>query len=311
MLNLERLRILQAVATYGSISGAAEVLHVTTSAVSQQIRKLEQETGHQLVKRSGRGVKLTFMAHLLATRAGQILALVEETEAEMQVYRGAPMGELTLGAFPTAARGLVPPTLRLLAESAPELSLHIRELDFDSPLVQVERGDLDVGLVQDWLHVPITWPTTVRKKLLMTDGAQVALPANHRLADRPSVRITDLVDEGWISRVRRSTCHEWLLFTMREHGTEPRIVHTVNEHPTQLALVAAGVGLAMVPTLGLAPLPAGARVVPVEPELTRRVYAVWRNEGSVRPSVQATVNALSAVGEELSPGMPGIPTTGV
>ncbi|KOV57854.1 LysR family transcriptional regulator [Streptomyces sp. MMG1121] len=302
MLNLERLRILQAIGVYGSVSGAADVLHVTTSAVSQQIRKLEQETGHQLVKRSGRGVELTFIAQRLAARAEQVLALVEETEAELQAYRSSPMGELTLGAFPTAARGLVPPALRLLAERAPELMLHIRELDFDSPLVQVERGDLDVGLVQDWEHVPITWPTTVRKKLLMTDGAKVALPATHRLADRPTVRIADLVDEEWISRVRRSTCHEWLLFTMREHGTEPRIVHTVNEHPTQLALVAAGVGLAMVPTLGLAPLPAGARVLPIEPQLTRRVYAVWRAEGSVRPSVRATVDALSAVGEELSRG---------
>ncbi|MCK7624959.1 LysR family transcriptional regulator [Streptomyces sp. RS10V-4] len=302
MLNLERLRILKAIATYGSVSGTAEVLHVTTSAVSQQIRKLEQETGHQLVKRSGRGVELTFIAQLLAVRAGQILALVDETEAELQAYRSAPLGELTLGAFPTAARGLVPHALRLLAERAPELQLHIREMDFDSPMIQVERGDLDVGLVQDWDHVPIDWPATVRKKLLMTDMAQVALPHDHRLAGRPTVRIGELVDERWISRVRRSTCHEWLLFTMREQGTEPRIVHTVNEHPTQLALVSAGVGLAMVPTLGLGTLPDGVRVVPVEPRLTRRVYAVWRAEGSVRPSVRAAVNALAAVGDQLSTG---------
>ncbi|MFI1739951.1 LysR family transcriptional regulator [Streptomyces sioyaensis] len=300
MLNLERLRILQAIATYGSVSGTAEVMHVTTSAISQQIRKFEQETGHQLVKRSGRGVELTSIAQLLAVRAGQILALVDETEAELQAYRSAPLGELTLGAFPTAARGLVPHALRLLTERAPELQLHIREMDFDSPLIQVERGDLDVGLVQDWDHVPIGWPDAVRKKLLMTDTAQVALPQDHRLAGQTAVRISELVDERWISRVRRSTCHEWLLFTMREQGTEPRIVHTVNEHPTQLALVSAGVGLAMVPTLGLGPLPAGIRVVPVEPELTRRVYAVWRAEGSVRPSVRAAVNALATAGERLS-----------
>lgn len=300
MLNLERLRVLQAIAVYGSVSGAADVLHVTTSAVSQQIRKLEQETGHKLVKRSGRGIELTFIAQRLASRASAVLALVEETEAELQESIGAPIGQLTLGAFPTAVRGLVPDALKLLMTRAPDLTVLVRELDFDSPLVLVERGDLDVGIVQDWEHVPIVWPDTVRRKLLLTDRAMVALPAFHRLASSSQLRISDLVQEGWISRVRRSTCHEWLVHTMRSNSAEPRIVHTVNEHSTQLALVAAGVGLAMVPTLGLAPVPADVQVLPVEPALTRRVFAVWRSEGSVRPSLRATVDALSGAGAELS-----------
>ncbi|MFZ3561491.1 MULTISPECIES: LysR family transcriptional regulator [unclassified Streptomyces] len=293
MLNLDRLRALRAIAAYGSVSAAAEILHVTTSAVSQQIRKLEQETGHQMVTRSGRGVELTPAARLLANRAERILGLADEAEAELQARNDSAVGQLTLGAFPTAARGIVPGALRLLADRAPQLHLHIREMDFDSPMSQVERGDLDVGIVQDWDHVPITWTDTLHRSLLMTDAARVALPADHRLADRDVVSIGELVDEPWVSRVRRSTCHEWLLHTMREQGAEPRIVHSVTEHPTQLALVSAGVALAMVPTLGMGPLPPGVRTVALERRMTRRIYAIWRPESSRRPSVRVTVRALA------------------
>lgn len=191
--------------------------------------------------------------------------------------------------------------LRLLGERAPGLELRVSEIDFASPLVQVERGDLDVGVVQDWAHSPLSWPAGVAKRLVVTDTAKVALPEEHPLAGRTAVGIGELVDEPWISRVRRSTCHEWLVLTMRSHGAEPRIVHTVSEHPTQLALVAAGVGLAVVPTLGLGPLPAGIRVVDVEPALTRRVYAAWRTDGSVRPSVLAVIEALAEAGGTVSP----------
>ncbi|WP_336047357.1 LysR family transcriptional regulator [Streptomyces sp. CA2R101] len=301
MLNLDRLRTLRALAQYGSVSAAADVLYVSASAVSQQIHKLEQECGHRIVVRNGRGVELTPVARLLVDRAERILELVDRTEAELQAHRADVVGTLTLGAFPTAARGLVPHALRLLGERAPELELRVSEIDFASPLVQVERGDLDVGVVQDWAHSPLSWPAAVAKQLLVTDTAKVALPDEHPLAERTAVGIGDLVDEPWISRARRSTCHEWLVLTMRSHGAEPRVVHTVSEHPTQLALVAAGVGLAVVPTLGLGPLPAGVRVVDVEPALTRRVYATWRTDGSVRPSVLAAVEALAEAGGMVGP----------
>src|SRR5882757_5487133 len=292
MLNLDRLRTLRAIATYGSVSAAADVLHVTPSAVSQQIRTLERETGHQMVTRSGRGVELTSAALLLANRAERILGLADAAEAELQARNDMAVGQLALGAFPTAARGIVPSALRLLADRAPQLNVHIREMDFASPLTHVQRGDLDIGIVQDWDHVPIPWTETVRRQLLMTDYARVALPSHHRLAHRDVLRISELVDEPWISRVHRSTCHEWLLHTMREQGAEPHIVHSVTEYPTQLALVSAGVGLAMVPTLGLGHLPSGVRAVPVEPRMTRHIYAIWHPGGAKRPSVRVTVGAL-------------------
>lgn len=158
---------------------------------------------------------------------------------------------------------------------------------------------MDIGIVQDWEHMSISWTGSVEKRLLMVDTARVALPADHPLADRESIAISDLIDASWISRPQRSTCHEWLMHTMREHGVEPHIVHLVAEHPTQVALVSAGVGLAMIPTLGLGHLPPGVVALPVEPVLTRRIYAVWRPEAA-RPSVRAVVEALTETAAALT-----------
>src|SRR3954466_12276286 len=107
MLDLERLRALSAGAAYGSVGAPAEVLHVTTSAVSQQVAKLERETGQKLLERNGRGVRLTDAAEILVGHADRILSLVEVAKADLEAHRGAAVGELSVAAFPTAVRGLI------------------------------------------------------------------------------------------------------------------------------------------------------------------------------------------------------------
>ena len=112
MLNLERLRVLQAVARHGSVTAAAAELHVTTSAVSQQLARLERESGTTLVERSGRGIRLTDSALLLAGHASAILAMAEEAQADVDAQAGAVAGRLVLACLPTATRGLAAPALR-------------------------------------------------------------------------------------------------------------------------------------------------------------------------------------------------------
>ncbi|WP_256789506.1 LysR family transcriptional regulator [Frankia sp. AvcI1] len=297
MLNLERLRVLCLVARSGSVGAAADRLHVTASSVSQQIAKLERETGAELLFRQGRGVRLTDAATLLVDHAERILSMMGEAEAHLHAQLGKVVGTLTVGAFPTAARGLLPAALRLLGERHPDLAVRVEEMDFASPLVRVGRGELDLGLVQDWENAPLTLPTGVHRATLMADVAQVALPADHPLAGpgRDWVAIDEVLGERWISRTMGSTCHDWLVHTMRAHGAQPRIEHTVIEYPTQLAMVAAGMGLAMVPRLGQGPLPAGVRVLPLRPVLGRSIHAVWRADNAGRPAVRHAVAALRAV----------------
>src|SRR3954469_12707265 len=129
MLDLNRLKALHAVAVYGSVGAAADALMVTPSAISQQLAKLERETGAVLVERNGRGVKLTDAAGLLAEHAEKILALVETAEADFEALRGTVVGRLSMGAFPTAVRGIMPGALTIMRGHHPELEVQLYERD--------------------------------------------------------------------------------------------------------------------------------------------------------------------------------------
>jgi DNA-binding transcriptional LysR family regulator len=292
MLDLDRLRALSAVATYGSVSAAADVLHVTTSAVSQQVAKLERETGQKLLERNGRGVRLTDAAALLAAHAERILAMVEEAESDLEAQRGEVVGELAVAAFPTAARGLVPAALRTLGVKHPRLRVCLREQEPHAAVPLAVRGEVDLGIVQDWFNVPLAIPDGLVKSSLVADVADVALPAGHPLADRPVVDLGELREDAWIAQSPGAICRDWLVHTLRSAGLEPRIAHTADEYATQLALVAVGLGAAIVPRLGRCDVPDGVRIVPVRPALTRHVYAIWRAEAARRPAIRAAVTAL-------------------
>lgn len=161
MLNLDRLRTLSAVARHGSVSAAAEGLHVTTSAVSQQLAKLERETGQQLLAKNGRGVRLTDAGRLLADHAVRILSQVELAQADLEAHRGQAVGELRLGAFPTAARGLFPGALARLRVDHPQLRPRLTEMEPDASVRGVVRGDIDLGVVLDWHNRPLSLPEEI------------------------------------------------------------------------------------------------------------------------------------------------------
>ncbi|MET8860147.1 MULTISPECIES: LysR family transcriptional regulator [unclassified Streptomyces] len=296
MLNLERLRTLDALARHGSVSGAAEGLHVTTSAVSQQMSKLEREVGQQLLAKNGRGVRLTDAGRLLAEHAARILSQVELAQSDLEAQRGQVAGELRLSAFPTAARGLFPAALAELRAEHPGLRVRSSELEPEAGVAGVVRGDLDLAVVLDWYNKPMPLPEGLVKASILDDPADVAMPAGHRLAGRAEVDLGDFADDEWITWAEGEFCHEWLMFTLRSQGVEPRIGHRAGETHTQLGLVAAGLGVCVAPLLGRRPMPEGVVTVPVRQRVRRHVYVVWRADADRRPSIRAAVDALRRAG---------------
>lgn len=292
MLSLERLRILHAIDTYGSVSAAADVLNVTTSAVSQQMAKLERETGQPLLVKNGRGVRLTDAGRLLSGHADRILCLVELAHSDLEAHRGAAVGELRAGAFPTSVRGLFPAALTALRRDHPQLRTVVHELEPHESLVRLVRGDVDLAVVLDWYNKPLSLPGGLAKAPLMDDIVDVALPSGHPLAGRAEIDLDELADDDWIAWPDGGFCHEWLLFTLRGKGVEPRIAHHAEEHATVLALVAAGLGVAVIPRLGRDPMPDGVCVTAVRHTMRRHVYAVWREDADRRPAIRAAVDAL-------------------
>lgn len=294
MMDLVALRSLVAVGRLGSVAGAAASLGYTSSAVSQQVKKLESSAGVTLVERVGRGVALTDAGRLLVERADRLLAQVEELTAAVQAGQGRPTGRLRIAAFSTAVRGLVAEALREIASVAPDLQLDLHELDPWEALEAVATGQVDLAVVHNWEPLPLNVPIHVQTRSLGTDVADVLVPLDHPLADRRWVTPAALGSERWVSVPQGSICHQWLTTMMRSAGNEPQIACWSLEFASHIDLVAHGVATALVPRLGRGPLPPQVRAIAVrDPVPTRTVSVAWRATMHDSPALRTALHALS------------------
>ncbi|MDH6137230.1 DNA-binding transcriptional LysR family regulator [Kitasatospora sp. MAA4] len=292
MMDLGRLRALHAVAVHGSVGRAAAALGFTSSAISQQISKLERETRTVLLERQGRGVVLTDAARELAGTAQRVLALVEQAEVTLEEQRGQAVGRLLVASFATGARGLLPGVLADLRADCPDLDVRLLESDPYLAAELVARGEVDLALVQDWPTVPLPVQEGVSRLDLGRDPVDLLLRAEHPLAELAVVPVERLCGQRWISVPPGNICHDWLVRTMREAGEEPDVLYQVGEFETQIALIAAGLGVGLVPRLGRGLLPPGVIARPVLPEPSRRIFALWRTQASRRPAITAALAAM-------------------
>ena len=299
MLHLERLQALHAVSTFGSVTGAAEALRLTPSAVSQQLGKLQRDVGQRLIEPYGRGVRLTPAGTLLAERAHAILSEVENAESELDRQRNHVIGDLEIAGFATAARAILPQTVSRLRKQHHQLKLRVSERQPDEATRLVVAGHLDIALVNDWMNAPLVLPDGVQRVLIMNDPVDLAVPADHPLAGRASVELTELSAEPWITWPYGAICHEWLTQTLRQHGLTPEVTHTAEEHQTQLAMVAAGLGIAVMPRLGRGSIE-GVSSITLEPAFSRQIYAIFRTLASERPAIVVTVSAMHEVAQQLA-----------
>jgi DNA-binding transcriptional LysR family regulator len=214
------------------------------------------------------------------------------------------VGQLSLAAFASAARGLAPQALVHLRANHPGVTASLAVIEPDEGVPLVTRGDLDLLVVQDWFNAPLAVSDGLIKAPLLDDIVDIALPAGHALARRDVIELHEVAREPWISWTRRSICHDWLLLTLRAQGIEPTIAHNAGEAPTQLALVAAGFGVCILPRLGRGELPRGVRIVAVRPGLSRHVYAIWRADAARRPVIRAAVQALRTAAAAIDPRPP-------
>lgn len=289
MIDVGRLRALDAVASYGTVLAASAALHCTPSAVSQQLGKLERETGTTLVEKDGRRLRLTAAGEVLAHHAARVLAALDEAESALAAQRDTVTGRVTVAAFATACRGLMPHALHRLAADYPELRTGLVEGDPHSGLDRLQRGHVDLAVLDDWPEVALTFPPGITSTELGLDTADLVVPTGHRLATSPApVHRDQLHGERWIAAPPGAICYEWLMRVLP--GVEPDFL--VGEFETQLTLVAAGLGVAMLPRLARPTLPAGVVTVAVSPRPTRRVTVAWREASAARPAIAATLAAL-------------------
>ncbi|RJQ68017.1 LysR family transcriptional regulator [Pseudonocardiaceae bacterium YIM PH 21723] len=294
MFAIERLRALHAVAGHGSIGAAARALHVTGSAISQQLAKLEREAGTPLLRKHGRGVLLTDAGTVLARHAGAVLAQLAQAEADVQAAAGSVVGQLSMVGFGTSIRALVARAAQELTDAYPALRVDLREMKPPSAMAALVAGDADLAIVEDYAGYPVGVPQNVIQVHLLDDPADVILPADHPLAGRDRVSFAEFGRERWISYSECTVCMDWLLHALRAHGHEPSPHHYASDEATQLAMVSAGLGIAVIPRLGRSPLPANVRAVPPDPAQVRRVYLAYREDSAARPAITAAIHTLTS-----------------
>ncbi|KAA9089659.1 LysR family transcriptional regulator [Microbacterium radiodurans] len=296
MIDLDAVQSLRTVAREGSVAAAASALGFTPSAVSQQIKRLERETGVSLLERVGRGVALTAAGTHLVVGSSPILAELERLRADLHAATpddGTVSGEVRVAAFSTVVRGLLAPLLVELAEQHPALRLLVRESEPWETVALVASGQRDLGIVHQWGGVALSIPDHLVVTPLFTDVADVILHRDHPLADRAALRPGDLAAEQWVATFETTICRQWLRRFFDGIGGAPLIRYESMEFENHLELARTGAVVALVPRLGRGDLGPDLVAVPtIDPASTRDISAVHRRSQADAPALRAALAAL-------------------
>ncbi|MBI9113829.1 LysR family transcriptional regulator [Sanguibacter suaedae] len=296
-LDAKRLAVLLAVHRAGGVVAAADLLHLTPSAVSQQIAKLEAEEGVEVMHRGPRGVTLTAVGLVLAEAAERIEA--ELVEARKQVATIGPdvSGRIAVGAFQTVIRSVVAPMLVTLAEVAPGIEVTVHEVETDDAVRGVRSGDFDLAILEHDFSAERPVPRGFREVPLVDEPWKLAVPTSMAV---PS-SVQDLKDVVWIGAQKSTAAARALARVVDVAGGTGAAQHSYYNYEVAIALVAAGQGVALLPALALTGADlTGVDVVPIAGLGMRRIAARHRaNRHEPAPAVLAVIDVLLAQVAEL------------
>jgi DNA-binding transcriptional LysR family regulator len=288
-MELRQLRYFVAVAEELHFHRAAERLHMSQPPLSQQIRKLEEDVGVQLLDRNRRGVRLTPAGETFLGEARAILESVDHAALISRRVARGEVGRLSVGFVGSAMFGPLPDVLREFRERYPDVELELRELPSAPQVAALAAGRIDVG----FLRPPID-AADLEAQRFLRERILVALPSGHALAEKPRLHVEELRDESFILLARREApgLHDAMVHGMSRVGGRPEVVQEVSEMQTVVGLVAAGMGISLVPASARAL--ALQRVVYLEVDGIPPVELdmVWRR--GERSPVLATFRALVA-----------------
>jgi DNA-binding transcriptional LysR family regulator len=297
MVDLRRLRTLRELADRGTLAATADALHLTPSAVSQQLAVLEREVGQPLLEPNGRGVRLTPAARAILAHADALFSEVERMDATLAGLADGSLGEVRIGAFATGIRGLVVPAVELLRERSPGLQLAISDVESPDVFDAIALGELDVALSMEHSGAPGRDDERFERFDLVRDVLDVALPEGHRLVGL-ELQLEDLAGEPWIAPPRGWSCDDVIRVSCSAAGFTPDVAHRSGDWTAIMAMVAAGLGVAVVPRLAQDSPPGGVVIQPLLGEpAARHLFVICRSGAEDHPAISAVVGALRDVAQ--------------
>jgi DNA-binding transcriptional LysR family regulator len=297
VIDARRLRTLRAVADHRTVTAAAAALYLTPSAVSQQLAALEQETGHELLARDGRGVRLTAAGEILVGHADAVLAQLERAEADLAAYAAGAQGEVTVASFATGIAMVLAPAIAILAETAPGVRLKVLDAEGDASLPMVLDGRADLAVAVEYRGAPRADDARLTRVPLYAEPFEAVLPLAHPLAaEQGPLAVAALAGDPWIGPYPGNPCHDVVLLACEHAGFQPRLLHSSDDFRAVVALASAGSGVALVPRSALRGVDLSQVAVrPVDSELaTRRVFAAVRAGADGHPLIRPVLDTLAA-----------------
>jgi DNA-binding transcriptional LysR family regulator len=296
MLSLTRLQVLCEVVAKGSFSGAAEALSYTQSAISQSVARLEAETGATLLVRDRRGVRATAAGATLVAHADVIFASVEAAEAELAAVLGVRSGRLRVASFPSAGATLMPVAVARFRQAHPDVALTLAEGEPEQIGPRLGAGEFDLALLFEFPEVRERPGAGLRSVTLLEDPMHVALPIDHPLVAKPALSLADLRDQQWVQTSASSPCARHVVRSCLAAGFEPYVAFESDDYDTVQGLVAAGVGVALIPRLALTRVHSGIVVRALDPQSpTRKVTVATMSGPGVAPAARSMIDLLREV----------------
>jgi DNA-binding transcriptional LysR family regulator len=298
-IDLRRLRVLRELEQRGTVAATAQALHLTPSAVSQQLAGLARDVGAPLLEKHGRGVRLTGQAKVLLAHAVVVHQQLERARADLSAWDEGELGEVRIGSLSSGITALVAPGFERLGTLRPGIRLRVIESEPPAVFTELDGGELDVVVSSDYPDGPARHDPRYHRVDLLTDPLDAVLPQGHPLADERGVRLETLAAEAWVGSGPGDPCSQILQAVCAAAGFTPDVVHTTTEWAAVAALVAAGAGVALVPRLAQ-PLPVdGLAVCPVVgTPAARRIFAAVRSGAETAPVIAAVLDMLASVAAE-------------
>jgi DNA-binding transcriptional LysR family regulator len=283
MLEVNRLRVIDAVARHGSVTAAAKELHYSQPSVTHHLARLEAETGAQLVQRVGRGIRLTPAGALLAERAAEIIGRIDAAGAELSAHVGLTAGRVRLAGFASAIGSLVPTAVATLAQRHPGLQINLTDTHPPEAIDLLRTGKVDVAIIFRYDETEPE-PRGVRLRHLLDDPVYI-------LSTRSEAGLPALRDATWIAGCDR--CRSHLLSMCADAGFDPRIGFSSDDMVVMQALVRAGLGVTTQTGLSLRAHHVDGVIATELPGWERHIYAATYGEPPDPPATAALVDALA------------------
>lgn len=264
------MQLLLDVARAGSLTAAASRLNYTTSAISQQIAKLESEAGQPLLERHARGIRLTEAGEALARRAANIEIQLQAARGELDDIAGLRSGTVRLGTFPTVGASLLPQVVKLYKARHPAVALTVRSSRFAALRAMLDTREVELSLLWDYEWAPVDDPELEVRELVV-DPPTLVVSVNHRFAHRESIDMAELGDEQWITREDQHPVGAALERACQKAGFTPSVAFAANDYQEAQAMVAVDLGVSMAPRLALSNLRDDVKVIALSGAPSRRI----------------------------------------